>query len=287
MINQQKGFNVKKICAVTMARNDEFFLNRWVAYYGALLGEDNLYIYLDGADQKAPSGAGRSNVAVVEKKGYHVVDAEKQRLGFLSDRAEELLQKYDLVIGCDADEFLAVDPKTDMTLAEYLSKITIKTSVSGLGLDFGQHLTEERPLDRSKPFLEQRKYALLSTRYTKTSIISKPVRWGSGFHRINGRNFHIDQNLYLLHFGNADYNALKARFDDQDFINTGRIRHLRKRIRVIEDVTNKQAVDGDKVFARARAIQTFCRQVYAWNKPCMLGMRWIVRIPERFRGLLI
>ncbi len=285
MINQQKGFNVKKICAVTMARNDEFFLNRWVAYYGALLGEDNLYIYLDGADQKAPSGAGRSNVAVVEKKGYHVVDAEKQRLGFLSDRAEELLQKYDLVIGCDADEFLAVDPKTDMTLAEYLSKITIKTSVSGLGLDFGQHLTEERPLDRSKPFLEQRKYALLSTRYTKTSIISKPVRWGSGFHRINGRNFHIDQNLYLLHFGNADYNALKARFDDRDFINTGRIRHLKKRIRVIEDVTNKQAVDGDKVFARARTIQTFCRQVYSWNKPCMLGMRWIVRIPERFRGL--
>jgi len=276
---------VKKICAVTMARNDEFFLNRWVAYYGALLGEDNLYIYLDGVDQKAPSGAGRSNVSIVEKKGHHVVDAEKQRLGFLSDRAKELLQKYDLAIGCDADEFLAVDPKTGMTLAEYLSKINVKTSVSGLGLDFGQHLTEEPPLDKSKPFLKQRKYALLSTRYTKPSTISKPVRWGSGFHRINGHNFHIDKNLYLLHFGNADHNSLKERFDDQDFINTGRIRHLKKRIRVIEDVTNKQAVDGDKVFARARAIQTFCRQVYSWNKPSMLGMRWIVRIPERFGGL--
>jgi hypothetical protein len=163
--------------------------------------------------------------------------------------------------------------------------LSIKTSVSPLGLDFGQHLKTEQALDKTKPFLAQRSYALLSTRYTKTSIISKPVRWGSGFHRINGHNYHIDKNLYLLHFGNADYESLKARFDDQDFINTGRIRHLKKRIRVIEDVTNKPWVDGDKVFAKARTIQTFCRQIHNWNKPNMLGMRWIVKIPERFRGL--
>ena len=276
-----------KICAITMARNDEFFLNRWVSYYGKILGEENLYIYLDGMDQIAPIGVGDANVFIVEKKGYHVVDAEKKRLGFLSDRAAELLQKYEIIIGCDADEFLAVDPNINMTLAEYLSQIKIKTSVSGLGLDFGQQLSIEKPLDKSKPFLEQREYALLSTRYTKTSVISKPVRWGSGFHRINGHNFHIDKNLYLLHFGNADYNALKERFDDQDFINTGRIRHLKKRIKVIEDITNKKFIEGDKVFKKARTIQTFCRPIYAWNKPSMLGMRWIVKIPERFKNLEI
>jgi hypothetical protein len=268
-----------------MARNDEFFLNRWVAYYGKILGEENLYMYLDGLDQQPPSGAGKANVFIVEKKGFHVVNADKQRIVFLSDKAKGLLQKYDLVIGGDADEFLVADPKTGMTLSEYLSHIKIKTSVSGLGLDFGQHLTAELPLDKSKPFLVQRKYALLSTRYTKTSVISEPVRWGSGFHRVNGHNFHIDKNLYLLHFGSADYDALKNRFDDPDFIKAGWIRHLKKRARVIEDVTNKSPVDGDKVFARARAVQTVCRQVYAWNKPCMLGMRWIVRVPERFGGL--
>ena len=51
----------KKIAAITMARNDEFFLNRWIKYYGSLLGEENLYIYLDGLDQKNPSKAGKSN----------------------------------------------------------------------------------------------------------------------------------------------------------------------------------------------------------------------------------
>jgi hypothetical protein len=268
-----------------MARGDEFFLNRWTAYYGKLLGEENLYIYLDGKDQTAPSGAGKANVEIVEKKGHKVVDAEKKRLAFLSDRAAELLDRYDLVIGCDADEFLTADPVCGLSLPQYLSKIKIKTSVSGLGLDFGQHLKKEKDLDKSKPFLSQREYALLSSRYTKTTVIAKKVRWGSGFHRVNYHNYHIDKNLYLLHFGNADYEALKGRFDDMDFIKTGRIRHLKKRLKVIADVTTKKVYDGDKVFAAARLIQTFCRQIYAWNKPNMLCRRWIVKVPRRFNGL--
>lgn len=268
-----------------MARNDEFFLSRWAAYYGKLLGEENLFIYLDGKDQTVPNNTGKANVEIVEKKGNMVVDAEKKRLAFLSDRAAELFEKYDLVIGCDADEFLVVDPSLKLSLPQYLSKAKIKTSVSGLGLDFGQHLKEENCLDRSKPFLSQREYALLSSRYTKTTVIAKKVRWGSGFHRINRHNFHIDKNLYLFHFGNADYEALKARFDDTDFIKTGRIRHLKKRLRVIDDVTNKKFYSGDKVFAAARLIQTVCRQIYAWNKPNMMGRRWIVKVPQRFKEL--
>jgi hypothetical protein len=268
-----------------MARNDEFFLNRWVAYYGKILGEENLYIYLDGNDQTAPNGSGDANVFVVEKKGYNVVDAEKRRLDFLSDKAKDLLQKYDLVVGCDADEFLIVDPKIGKTLGEYLSQIKINPSVSGLGLDFGQHLKFERKLDKFQPFLRQREYALLSSRYTKTSVVSKPVRWGSGFHRVRKYNFRIDKNLYLLHFGNADYDALKSRFDDQDFIKTGRIKHLKKRIKVIEDVSNKKCFDGDKIFGFARFVQNIFRPIYAWNKPSMLGMRLIAKIPKRFKEL--
>ena len=39
-----------QIAAVTMARNDSFFLSRWIRYYGRELGYDHLYIYLDGED---------------------------------------------------------------------------------------------------------------------------------------------------------------------------------------------------------------------------------------------
>ena len=48
----------KKICALTMVRNDEFYLRKWVAYYGGQLGRENLYVY------KAKV------VVVVRKQGY-------------------------------------------------------------------------------------------------------------------------------------------------------------------------------------------------------------------------
>lgn len=270
-----------------MARNDEFFLNRWVKYYGAQFGEENLYIYLDGLDQKIPAEAGKANVKIVEKQGLKVVDAEKCRLDYLSDRAAELFSAgYDLVIGCDADEFLIVESKLGKTLAEYLSLLKINTSVSPLGLDVGQHLNEELPFDKSKPILSQRSYALINARFTKTSIIAKPVRWGRGFHRVNGHNYKIVKYLYLLHFGNIDYDALVEKFHSQDIIERGEQAHYkRSRFRVIDSVSAGKAIDADKVFWKARWIQTIFRKIYAWNKPTMLKMRWVIKLPERFKNI--
>ena len=55
---------LKHIAAITMARNDEFFLSRWVAYYGRELGIENLYIILDGTDQVPPKNANGANIIV-------------------------------------------------------------------------------------------------------------------------------------------------------------------------------------------------------------------------------
>lgn len=278
---------MKKIAVLTMARNDEFFLNRWIRYYGSLFGEENLYIYLDGLDQKPPGEAGNANIKIVEKLGIKVVVAEKLRLSFLSDRAAELFKDgYDLVIGCDSDEFLIVDEKTGKTLPEYLSSLKIKSSVSPLGLDVGHHLQEEFPLDKSRPILQQRNYALINSRFTKTNIIAKPVQWGRGFHRVRGRNFQIDKNLYLLHVGNVDYDALLSKYNSTDIIARGGQAHFqRARFSVIDFVTKLKSMDGDKVFEPARFIQSSFRPLYAWNKPIMMGLRWVVKIPPRFKNV--
>lgn len=270
-----------------MARNDEFFLNRWIKYYGEQFGEENLYIYLDGLDQKPPSEVGKANVQIVEKQGIKVVEAEKLRLNFLSNRAAELFKNgYELVIGCDSDEFLIVDANTGESLSEYLSALKIKTSVSPLGLDVGQHLKEELPLDKTKPILSQRSYALINSRFTKTSIIAKPVSWGRGFHRVRKHNFHIDKNLYLLHFGNTDYETLMEKYNSKDIIARKEQAHFKRaRISVINSVSTKKAQNADKFLPVARKIQTIFRPIYAWNKPSMLGMRWVIKIPERFKEL--
>ena len=52
----------KHIAAITMARNDTFFLSRWIEYYGREIGTENLYIYLDGTDQDIPENAGAAHI---------------------------------------------------------------------------------------------------------------------------------------------------------------------------------------------------------------------------------
>lgn len=269
-----------------MARNDDFFLSRWIKYYGKEVGEENCYIYLDGEDQPIPANAGKVNVIHKKRVAEHVVKAEKRRLGFLSKVAKSLLEQYDIIIGVDADEFLTVDPNVGKSLAAYLSGIRIDPSVSGLGVDVGQVLGQEPVLDKGKPFLDQREYALLSSRYTKPSVISQPVNWGSGFHRIKGHNFRIDPNLYLFHFGSVDYKMIQDRFLDKDRMATGRAGHINKRAKTIEIVTKSKAKMEEKWLKIARNLQTYARPIWAWNKPTMLKWKLVVRIPDRFKGIV-
>lgn len=278
---------MKRIAALTMARNDDFYLRKWVEYYGSQLGRENLYIFLDGLDQVVGDYCAGTHAVAVEKIGSQVIEAEKGRLRFLSGKAAELLAGgYDLVIGVDADEFIIADPKLGMSLPEYLSTLRIKDSVSALGLDFGQKIGEEEEIREDEPFLHQRHYAQLGTRYTKPSIIAKPLVWGSGFHRIKGHNFHIAKDLYLFHFGYFDLARIQARYTDKDRMDQGWGEHMHKRSRTIRLVTEKKALDFDRWTKFARRCQTVCRPPYAWNKPGMMELKIVVRIPDRFRDLV-
>ena len=268
---------LKKIAAITMARND--VLSRWVEYYGHELGKENLYIILDGTDQDAPKNAIGANIIKLPHTDMSRAAGDKYRIGKINELANELFKTYDIVIGCDSDEFLIVDPNTKKSLREYLSELKYKTTVSGLGFDIGQNTKKEKQINPSKPMLEQREYALLSTRYTKPVVLFRPASWGSGFHHIKGKNFHIDKNLYLLHFGAVDMNMLikKAEKRGADWVN-----HLHRRGNgTINAVTNKTA-HGETYIKIARVMQRIFRPIYAPGKPGMMGLKWVIKIPQRF-----
>lgn len=269
-----------------MVRNDEFFLRKWTAYYGAQLGEENLYIYLDGKDQPLPDWCPKAHVVPCDRVAGQVTRADKGRIQFLSARAAELFSRYDLVIGTDADEILAVDPKLGKGLREFLSELPIRTSVSGLGVDVGQLLGEEGDITTDRPFLRQRSTGRISTRYTKASVLAQPLRWGSGFHRVKGHNFHIAKDLYLFHFGYFDMRRIEMRFSDKDRMETGWEQHLKRRSATIRECTEGRKRDWDRTVGWARVLETLLRPPYAWNKPGLLEMKLIVRIPDRFRDLV-
>ena len=276
-----------KICAITMVRNDEFYLRKWVEYYGNQLGKENLRVYFDGEDQKVPNFCEGVYTELRPRVLGNVAKSDKGRINYLSSRAALLFEQgYDLVIGTDVDEFLIVDPKLGKTLPEYLSDRKIKNCLSALGIDVGQHLKLEAPIDASRPLLSQRSYAYLTSRYTKASILARPLQWGSGFHRVKRCNYHIARDLFLFHLGGFDYERMKKQLINSDLLATGWAKHLHRRAKTIRIVTQGKALEWDKTVSGMRFIQQWLRQFFAWNKPWNPSYKIVVRIPDRFKNVL-
>lgn len=272
----------KNIKAVTMVRNDRF-LEKWVEYYGARLGKDNLYVFFDGEDQVPPAFCEGVHTEVVPKMQGNVVSTERQRSRFISEKAAGLFKEgADMVIATDADEFLVVDPDMGMELAEFLSRLPDKPCHSGLGVDVLQDLATEGPIDFSRPFLEQRHRGWLYSRYTKPSVITRPLTWGAGCHRVKGKNFHIAEGLFLFHFGGVDLEHLRQISADASRVAQGWTRHQLKRSRAIARISRIKARKWEPLVKAMRWMQTICRPVFAINKPTTYGLKFVARIPNRF-----
>ena len=111
--------------------------------------------------------------------------------------------------------------------------------------------------------------------------------WGSGFHRIKGHNFHIDPNLFLIHTGSIDLKMIEDRMKDNDLISTGRLKHIQKRAKTIFVISQAKKIrQWDGTVGKVRWVQQHIRPVNAWNKPWNPVSKVVVRIPDRFVGLL-
>lgn len=267
-----------------MVRNDRF-LEKWVEYYGGQLGRENLYVYFDGEDQEIPSFCEGVHTQLVPKMKGDVVSTERQRSRFISAKAAELFAEgADMVISTDADEFLIVDPELKTGLADFLSALPPHSCHSGFGVDVLQHLPTEGKIDFSKPFLNQRFRGWLYSRYTKPSVITRPLVWGGGCHRVKGQNFHIAKGLYLFHFGGVDLEHLREISKEPSRVENGWTRHQLKRQRAIEKVSRVKARPWDSLVGPVRTMQTICRPIFALNKPTTFGIHFVAEIPERFRN---
>ena len=277
----------KKIAAMTMVRREMSFLEKWIEYYGTQLGKENIYVYLDGEDQIIPDWCQNAcNISAIPRMDLSIAMGDRARARFLSQKAAELFrQGYDIVIGTDVDEFIIPDPIHRSKLADFLSNVKAGTSISALGVDVFQRIGEAE-IDPSAGFLQQRHYGWLCPKYTKSSILFRPCRWGSGFHRVKHHNFHICKDLYLFHFGYCDSRGISDRFVHLDIRERGWRAHFNRRLTAITKCNSKTPKDFDSVVGCVRLCQGAVRHIYAWNKPSMLGGKVVVRIPDRFEGIV-
>lgn len=279
---------LKKIAALTMVRNDNEFLARWVSYYGEQLGRDNIFVYFDGEDQVVPDFCKGIKVKVLPRQEGDVVATDRARARFISSEASRLMKElgYEMALGTDVDEFLIADPLTGKGLRRFLSDLPHRAVWSGLGVDVGQTLGVEQSIDWSIGLFAQRSRGWLYSRYTKATVISAPLTWGSGYHRVKGHDFKIAKDLYLFHLGGIDLDRIKARCADPEGVGEGWSRHLKKRARTITAVSRCKVRPWYPTVERVRMIEQLCRPIFAWNKPTTFGMKFVVEIPERFKNLI-
>lgn len=283
---------MKRIAAVTMVRDDAFFLERWIRYYGREIGEANLFVLLDGLDEELPSSVADRGITVTKlpHRTLSRVAGDKYRIGELNHLAERLLAEgYEMVIGTDADEFILPDPQTGQGLADFLSALPPRHSYSPLGVDLGQHLRlEPSALDPEHSILAQRHYALLHHRYTKVSIKTDPTPWGSGFHRLRRAGYRIVPDLFLVHTGNCDLELLRAKMGDSARGQADWQQHLQRRAETITRITDCETPQpADDLWDKVRRRQQRTHLPWAWGKPYTLGKVPVVQLPERFAEISI
>ncbi|MDB2327666.1 hypothetical protein OAM55_01070 [Flavobacteriaceae bacterium] len=278
--------SLKEIAVVSMVRNDTFFADKWISYYGNQFGFQNLFLFIDGMDQELPSLAAKINCFQIPHEELSRAKGDRKRVQHISKFAKSLFEKYQVVLAMDIDEFLVLDPDQNKSLLTYLSQDFKVHSLSALGLDVGQHPTLELPIDLSKSFLSQRSYAQVSDRYTKPVVALKPLNWGSGFHRVKGKNFTIDSHLFLFHFGLVDLDHATQSTQNEQLLSSGWEGHFKRRHQLYEALKSQSARDGDTFFKVARDYFKNHRKWYAWNKPAPLRDHGVISIPKRFQTLV-
>jgi len=103
---------------------------------------------------------------------------------------------------------------------------------------------------------------------------------------VKWKNFRIDPNLFLFHFGMMDYDLATEKTNDDSRLNEGWSGHLNRRKNLFNLIENSPSINGDEFFARARRNQTLFRKFYAPNKPGILIGNTIVKVPKRFQKLV-
>lgn len=188
------------IAALTFTYNEHVNLPIWIKHYGAVCGEQNLFIADRGSDDGSIENVGAANLLRLPRNEFD----EFEKTDFVNHMQAALLKFYDVVICTDCDEMLLPDPSVFPTLNAYINQMTVDC-VRAIGIDVLHIIDHELPLDFAKPILSQRGSGRFGSPSCKAMISKVPIRWLPGFHSCD-RKVEIDESLLMFHLKFMDYN---------------------------------------------------------------------------------
>ena len=190
------------VAAVTMVKEDPFFLRTWVKYYGDLLGRENLYIINHGRGDTVAREAQGCNLIGIPEGDTKNFDQARWKL--LNGVLVGLNAYYSHVIIGDVDELVVVDPKLGINLLQWLQTNKTGRVTTPLGLEVLHHPDLE-PGAVGDSILGPRRFVRTLLRYSKPCIISKDVKLSRGGHFSSSTSLDAPDDLYLMHLKYCDF----------------------------------------------------------------------------------
>jgi hypothetical protein len=282
-------------CALTQIRHESFFLRKWIEYYSAIVGRENLFVVIDGDDWEPDVDLTGINVEVLLDAPRRRIKNDQFMANQMSGRANKLRKRYAFVIRGDVDEYVVVDPASGLDWPTAMEELGDKGYTFALGIDVVERGDEAGPVDRSAPIIGQRNHGFVADRYTKPFVISLWNNWAGGAHRLLNRTVDMSNYFILFHMALADQSIAEERLEARGGLTQHRsfVGHQTDRLAAIKDDGLADPLDYDT--ARAIALAEFTiepdgsvatRPRAATNPRAVAEKGLPVIIPDRFRGMV-
>ncbi len=223
--------------ALTMVRDDTFFLKAWLRHYGGLFGRENCYVINHGRGAEVADLAAGCNVIGIPGDPHRNFDMKRWRM--LNNFVMGLRCYYTHVIVGDVDELVVLDPEAGTDLAEFLRQMPGGRVLTPLGLEV-IHRIDREPYPVASAILGPRRHVRPAPHYSKPCVISAGTKLARGGHFTQYPKLHTPDHLYLLHLKYCDFDAYRQAMD------------RRNAAAAATGATVKEAAIGRHWFAEAR-----------------------------------
>lgn len=197
-------------CALTMVRDDTFFLAAWLRHYGGLLGRENCYIVNHGRGDAVARLAEGCTIIGIPGDPHPNFDMKRWRL--LNNLVQGLRPYYTHVIVGDVDELVVLDPEQGETLLDRLGRTRPNRVLTPVGLEV-IHRPDLEPEPIIDAILGPRRHVRPAPHYSKPCVVSLGTKIARGGHFTQCDMLTAPDGLYLLHLKFCDRAAYAETMD--------------------------------------------------------------------------
>ncbi len=223
--------------ALTMVRDDTFFLDLWLRHYGELFGRENCYVVNHGRGDSVAKMAQGCNVIGIPGDPHRNFDMKRWRM--LNNFVMGLRCYYKHVVVGDVDELVVLDPLAGTDLLSWLAQQRTRRVLTPLGLEVIHRIDLETETIGAH-VLGPRRHVRPAPHYSKPCVVSAGTKIARGGHFTQYDRLHTPEHLYLLHLKFCDLIAYCEAMDRRNTVSAA------------TGVSYKRAAIGRHWFAEAR-----------------------------------